>query len=122
MMIANVRGVFAKFSGTVDFDPADRSKAKVEISIDATSIATPEPGRNEHLKGPDFFDAAKYPTIDFHSKSAAAAGPGAFKVTGDLSLHGVTKGITMDVNELTDEAHARILRSEFGMGFNAQIN
>src|SRR5262245_15851050 len=93
LMIANVRGVFGKFSGSVDFDPANPGASKLDLSIDVASVATPDPGRNEHLKGADFFNTAEFPDMTFKSKSVAAAGAGAYKVTGDLKLHGVTKEV-----------------------------
>ena len=135
LMIAYVRGVFAKFSGTVDFDPANPGASKVDVTVDATSLATPEAARNQHLQGADFFNTAAHPTIDFHSKSVSPAGAGAYAVKGDFTLLGVTKEITLNVSGMTEEtpdpwgnlrrgceAHARIKRSDFGMAFNAMVN
>ena len=98
MMIANVRGVFAKVSGSVTYDEAAPAKSSLEVSIESGSVSTPDADRNAHLKGADFFDAEKHPAITFKSKSVAASGAG-FNVTGDLSLHGVTKQVTMAVSD-----------------------
>jgi len=101
MMVSNVRGEFRKVSGTVQGEQADPSKAVIEATIDAASIDTREPKRDEHLKSPDFLDVAKYPTITFKSKRIEPAGAGGFKVTGDLTLHGVTKEVVLDVSDVT---------------------
>src|SRR5215467_1452507 len=97
LMIANIRGVFAKVSGSVDFDEATPTKSTAEVKIETGSIATPDPARDAHLKGADFLDSEKYPEITFKSKSVAAAGSG-YKVTGDFSLHGVTKEVALNVS------------------------
>src|SRR2546422_927070 len=96
LMIANIRGVFAKISGSVDYDPANANASTITAEIETASLATPDPGRDQHLKGPDFFDAEKYPKITFKSKSVSPAAAG-FSVVGDLSLHGVTKEQTLTV-------------------------
>lgn len=134
MMIANVRGVFPKFSGTVEFDPNDPAGAKIDLTIEVGSVATPDAGRNEHLKGADFFDAAKYPEMVFRSKRVAEAGGDTYNVTGDLSLHGVTKEVALKVTGLSGEtkdpwgnlrrgceASGRISRKDFGLTWNAAI-
>src|SRR5580692_11318871 len=90
MMIANVKGEFDKVSGTVEFDPSNLAISKAEATIDVASISTRETDRDNHLKSPDFFDVAKFPTITFKSTSIAAASEG-YKVDGDLTIHGVTK-------------------------------
>src|SRR4051812_4690843 len=74
LMISNVRGEFSKVSGTVRYDPNDLSNSKVDASIDASTINTSEPQRDEHLKSPDFLDVAKFPTITFVSTSIAKTG------------------------------------------------
>jgi polyisoprenoid-binding protein YceI len=131
MMIANVKGEFDKVSGTVEFDPANLAVSKVEATIDVGSISTRETDRDNHLKSPDFLDAAKFPTITFKSTSVAAAGGGEYKVTGDLTIHGVTKSVVLAVESISDEvkdpwgfqrrgatAATRINRSDFGLTFN----
>ena len=97
MMVTTVRGTFNKVNGTVNLDDKDPTRSKVELTIDAATIDTHEPKRDAHLKSPDFFDVAKYPTITFKSTKIDKAGKGKFKVTGDLTMHGVTKPVTLAV-------------------------
>ena len=97
MMLSNVTGEFGKVSGSIQGDQAAAASAVIEATIDASSINTREPKRDEHLKSPDFLDVAKYPTITFKSKKIEPAGAGSFKVTGDLTLHGVTRPVTLNV-------------------------
>jgi len=101
MMVSNVRGELGKVAGSVEGDPADPTAAKLTVSIDASSIDTRNEKRDAHLRSPDFLDVAKYPTITFTSKKITPAGRGAYKVTGDLTLHGVTKEIVLDVTDVT---------------------
>ncbi len=95
--ISTVRGVFEKTSGTVSFDPSDPSKTSIDATIDVNSVNTRVQMRDNDLRSPHFFDAAKYPTITFKSTRAEAAGSGKLKVTGDLTIHGVTKQVVLDV-------------------------
>lgn len=97
MMVSNVRGTFGKVNGTLNLDEADPTKSTLEATIDATSIDTREPKRDTHLKSPDFLDVAKYPAITFKSKRATKVADGKYQVTGDLTLHGVTKEVVLDV-------------------------
>lgn len=97
LVVSEVTGHFGKTEGTVTLDDKDPSKAKVEATIDATTIDTREPKRDGHLKSADFFDVAQYPTITFKSTKVAKAGKDKFKVTGNLTLHGVTKPVVLDV-------------------------
>ena len=97
MMVSTVSGSFGKTEGTITFDGKDVSSIEADVTIDATTITTNNEKRDTHLKSPDFFDVAKSPTITFKSKSAEAAGAGKFKLTGDLTLRGVTKEVTLDV-------------------------
>ena len=103
MMIANVKGEFDKVSGSVEYDPANLAASKVEVTIDVASISTRETDRDNHLKSPDFLDVAQFPTITFKSTSVAAAGGGEYKVTGDLTIHGVTKSVVLAVESISDE-------------------
>jgi polyisoprenoid-binding protein YceI len=103
LVISNVRGEFGKMSGTVTLDEKDITKSKVEATIDATTIDTREPKRDEHLKSPDFFDVAKYPTITFKSTKVEKAGKDGLKVTGDLTMRGVTKPVVLKVAGPTAE-------------------
>jgi polyisoprenoid-binding protein YceI len=97
LMVSNVEGRFEKVSGKVVLDEANPAKSSVDISIDASSINTGNGQRDGHLKSPDFFDVAKYPKLEFKSKKIDKAGAGKFKVQGDLTMHGVTRPVTLDV-------------------------
>jgi len=97
MMVSNVRGDFTKVSGTVTGDEKNPAGAKVQATIDAASIDTREPKRDQHLKSADFFDVEKYPTITFVSKKIEPAGAGRWKMSGDLTLHGVTKPLQLKI-------------------------
>jgi len=98
LVISTVRGQFGKTTGTLRLDEKDLSKSAVEATIDVSSIDTRVADRDTHLKSPDFFDAAKYPTMTFKSTKVAKAGAGKLKVTGDLTLKGNTKPVVLDVS------------------------
>jgi polyisoprenoid-binding protein YceI len=93
-----VRGAFTKVSGSANYDPADPSKNTLDATIEATSVDTRVEMRDNDLRSPNFLDVAKYPTITFKSKQAKAAGEGKVQITGDLSIHGVTKEVVLDVD------------------------
>jgi polyisoprenoid-binding protein YceI len=97
MGISTVRGTFTKVSGVV-IDSPDLSKASVNVTIDATSVDSRVEMRDKDLRSDHYFDVAKYPTITFVSKRVEAAGAGKLKVTGDLTIHGVTKEAVLDVD------------------------
>jgi len=98
MVVANVKGQFDGPAGTVTFDAKDiPGTLKVDATIDARTINTRNPDRDKDLKSALFFDVDKYPRITFKSKRAEAAGAGRFKLIGDLTMHGVTKEVTLDV-------------------------
>ncbi|OJT27557.1 protein yceI precursor [Archangium sp. Cb G35] len=133
MMVSNVRGAFSKVTGTANIDEKDITKSTVEAVIDATTINTNEPKRDEHLRSADFFDTAKYPTITFKSTKVEKAGQG-LKVTGDLTMHGVTKPVVLEAEGFTTEAKdpwgntkrggsatTKINRKEFGLGWNSVL-
>src|ERR1700761_7313033 len=90
MMITNVRGGFSNVTGTVDWDPANPSAAKVDAVIDATTINTNEPARDTHLKSADFLDTEKFPTIAFANSKVKSFSDGEVELEGDLTIHGVT--------------------------------
>jgi len=130
LLISTVRGEFGKTEGTVVIDPADLTKSTVEATIDVTSVDTRDAKRDEHLKGADFFDAAKFPRITFKSTKVEKAGEGALKVTGDLTIKGVTKSVVLDVAGPTAEikdpwgntrrglsATTKINRKDFGVSY-----
>jgi polyisoprenoid-binding protein YceI len=133
MMIAKVHGGFEKMTGKFVYDPEDFAKSNVEVSIDASSINTREPQRDTHLKSADFFDVEKYPTIGFKSTRFEGT-PDDMKIVGDLTIHGVTKPVTLDVEKPSGEvkdpwgkikigtsATAKIKRKDFGLTWNAAL-
>jgi polyisoprenoid-binding protein YceI len=135
MMVSNVTGDFGNMSGTITYDPADPSKSSVEAVIDTTSIDTRQPNRDEDLKSPNFFDVAKFPAITFKSKKVERAGEGKLKVTGDLTMKGVTKEVVLDVEgpspEVKDSrgnvksgasATTKLKRLEFGITWNPTLD
>ena len=97
LMISTVRGQFKGVSGTVNWDDQDINKSSVEVTIDATTVDTSEPKRDADLKSPNFFDVAKYPTITFKSTKIEKVSAGKLKVTGNLTIHGVSKEVVLDV-------------------------
>ena len=96
--ISTVRGVFEKTSGTVTYDPADPSKTQIDATLDANTINTRVERRDNDLRSPNFFDVAQYPAITFKSKKAEVEGQGKLKVIGDLTIHGVTKEVVLEVD------------------------
>ncbi len=134
LVISTVRGEFGKTTGSVVLDDQDITRSTVEATIDATTINTRVPDRDTHLKSPDFFDVAKYPTLTFKSTKVEKAGDGKLKVTGNLTLHGVTKPITLDVEGPTGEikdpwgntrrglsATAKLNRKDFGLAWSKMV-
>ncbi|TLU50829.1 MAG: YceI family protein, partial [Chlorobium sp.] len=97
-------GNFNKYTGVVDLNDKDITKSNVNVSIDAASINTNVQKRDEHLRSADFFDVAKYPTLTFVSKKWARAAKGALKVTGDLTIHGVTREVMLNVAPFSKES------------------
>jgi polyisoprenoid-binding protein YceI len=134
LMVSNVKGSFDKHTGTVDINDKDITKSKVEVSIDTNSINTNVQKRDEHLRSADFFDVAKFPTMTFVSKKVAKAGKDKLKVTGELTLHGVTKEVVLDVEGPSKEskdpwgmirrgatASTKINRKDFGLVWNKTL-
>lgn len=134
MMVSNVKGSFEKHTGVIELDDKDITKSKVQVSIDTASVNTNIQKRDDHLRSADFFDVAKYPTMTFVSKKIAKAGKDKLKVTGDLTLHGVTKQVVLDVEGPTKEskdpwgnirkgvtATTKINRKDFGLVWNAAL-
>jgi polyisoprenoid-binding protein YceI len=130
-----VRGEFDKFSGTITAKGADPTSVEIEATIDASSINTRSDMRDKHLKSPDFLDVAKFPTITFKSTKIEPDGDGKWKVTGDLTLHGVTKPVVLEVTgpapEIKDpygnprrgaSATTKINRQDFGIKFNKALD
>jgi polyisoprenoid-binding protein YceI len=134
MMVSNVKGNFEKYSGVVEINDQDITKSKVSVSIDTPSITTNVQKRDDHLRSNEFFDVAKYPTMTFVSKKVTKDGKDKLKVTGDLTLHGVTKEVTLDVEGPSQEskdpwghirrgvtASTKINRKDFGLVWNKAL-
>jgi len=96
--VSTVRGAFMKVSGSANYDPADPSKTTLEATIDTASVDTRVQMRDNDLRSARFLDVEKYPTINFHSKQVKSAGTGKLQITGDLTIHGVTKEVVLDVD------------------------
>jgi len=96
LVISDVKGEFSKTEGKAQIDEADLSRSSIEVTIDAASVDTRDAKRDAHLKSADFFDVAKYPSITFKSTKVEAGKDGALTVTGDLTMHGVTKPVTLE--------------------------
>lgn len=96
--VSTVRGAFTKVNGSASYDASNPSKNSLEATIEADSIDTRVQMRDKDLRSPNFLDVQKYPTITFHSKQAKTAGDGKMQITGDLTIHGVTKEVVLDVD------------------------
>jgi polyisoprenoid-binding protein YceI len=132
--VSKVGGHFGKFEGTIALDRAKPEESSVELKIDAASIDTGNPNREKHLNSPDFFDTAKYPEITFKSTKVAARGKDTYEVTGDLTMRGVTKPVTLMVtaNGFTSDGRGgqkagfdvagKLNRKDFGVNWNAIVD
>src|ERR1035437_791459 len=134
LMVSNVRGEFSGVAGTVVFDAGDSANSKMEAAIDATTIQTRDNQRDQHLKSADFFDVEKFPKITFTSKKVMPVGDAEWRVVGDLTIHGVTKEVVLDVDGPTPEvkdpwgntkigatATTKLDRRDFGLVFNMAL-
>jgi polyisoprenoid-binding protein YceI len=136
LTVSNVKGNFSKvIKGSLLFDDKDIPATKGEVVIDAASVNTSHAKRDEHLRGPDFFDVARYPTITFVSRQVTQTGPDQLRVVGDLTLHGVTREIAIDLQGPTPEVKdpwqsfrrgftgaTKINRKDFGMTWNKALD
>jgi polyisoprenoid-binding protein YceI len=133
LMVSTVRGSFSKVTGTINLDEKDLTKSSVNASIDASTVNTQEPKRDEHLRSPDFFDVTKFPSLTFKSTKVEKGGNG-FKVSGDLTIHGVTKPVVLDVEGFNEEskdpwgnlrrggsATTTVSRKDFGLVWNKAL-
>jgi polyisoprenoid-binding protein YceI len=131
--IANVRGQFTKLSGTVTWDPENPTASMVEATVDVNTVDTREEKRDQHLKSPDFFDVAKFPTLTFKSKKVTKKGK-QLEVTGDLTMHGVTKEVTFLVEPPSKQVKdpwgntrsaatgiTKVNRTDYGLKWNKAI-
>lgn len=134
MMISNVKGSFSGLSGDLTLHEPDHSLTRIDASIDIATVSTGDAQRDGHLKSADFFDAEKFPAMSFKSTKVLPLGPGEFAVTGDLTIHGVTKGVTFQVegvgrpakdpwgnSRIGLSATLKINRRDFGLGWNAAL-
>ncbi|HBX43182.1 MAG TPA: protein yceI precursor [Deltaproteobacteria bacterium] len=134
LMVSYVRGDFEKISGNIVYDEKDFSRSSADIVIEAASINTRVAKRDDHLRSPDFLDAAKHPVITFKSRRVEKAGDGKLKMTGDLTIRGVTREVVLDVEGPTPpikdlqgktrvggSASAKIDRKDFGLTWNKAI-
>lgn len=134
MMITTVRGWFSGFSGTIVLTDEDPTTARVSASIDTASVDTREPRRDDHLRNEDFFHVEKYPTMTFESTRVDRHGREGLRITGNLTLRGVTRPMVLEVTDLSQpitdpwgnqrvgaSATARIKRSEFGLTWNRAL-
>jgi polyisoprenoid-binding protein YceI len=135
MMVSTVRGQFNKLTGTVDWDGKSFSSASVEVVIDTASVDTREAKRDDHLRSADFFDVAKFPTMTFKSTRIEPAGQGRLRMTGDMTMRGVTRPVVFEVSGPTPaikdmggnlragaSATTTINRKEFGLLWNRTLD
>jgi polyisoprenoid-binding protein YceI len=135
LMISTVRGEFHGVNGTVVLDDSDISKSSVNVTIDATTVDTREPDRDKHLKSDAFFDVAKYPTITFKSTKVEKNADGSLKITGDLTIRGVTKTAVLTatppkapikdpwgLQRTAASAVAKVNRQDFGVAWNQTLD
>ncbi len=134
MMITNVKGQFTGLSGVLSLDGNDITKSKIEATIDAASVNTRNDDRDNHLKSADFFDVEKFPTLTFTSSAISRKGDEELSVAGDLTIHGVTRPVTFEVEgpspatkdpwgntRLGLSAATKINRKDFGLTWNSAL-
>lgn len=134
LMISNVRGGFRGVKGTISFDPDNLAASGIQAEIDVSTITTGDDTRDTHLKSPDFFDVAQYPTMSFASTEVEKIGDQEYRATGNLTIHGVTKPVVLKIEEVADEARdpwgnvriaatakGKISRKDFGLNWNAVL-
>lgn len=130
-MIANVEGLISQMTGVIQFDPPDLTHLSVEAEMDVKNLTTGHPERDDHLLSPDYFDAEQYPKIFFKSTQVEATGGNRAKVTGDLTIRGIKRPITLDVEffgpvkspfsgktSIGFSATGKVIRGEYGMTWN----
>ncbi|MGO9436923.1 MAG: YceI family protein [Terracidiphilus sp.] len=134
MMISNVKGSFSGVTGSLQLNEANPAHSSVEGIVPVATLSTGDQQRDAHLKSADFLDAEKYPTFTFKSTNVTRHAPGAHKVTGELTLHGVTQNVTFDVEGPSEpgkdpygntriglSATTKINRKDFGLSWNAAL-
>jgi polyisoprenoid-binding protein YceI len=133
LMVSKVHGRFTTWNGTLEIDEQDLTKSRLEVTIDAASIDTKDGKRDDHLRSADFFEVEKYPSLTFVSKEIKRAGDERYLVAGDLTIHGITKPVTLEVeggSVVKDpwggtrtgfSASTTISRKEFGLNWNVAL-
>jgi len=134
MMISNVKGTFAGITGALKLNEANPAHSTVEAEIPVATLSTGDDQRDGHLKSADFFDAEKFPTLSFKSTNVNRHAPGAHKVAGELTVHGITRPVIFDVDGPSEpgkdpwgntriglSATAKVNRKDFGLGWNASL-
>ena len=133
MMFSTVKGRFGEVGGTIVYDENDPARSRVEVEIDAASIDTGEPQRDEHLRSADFFEVEKYPTITFRGTRVEPLSSDRLRVVGDLTMHGVTREVALEASFLGSgtnpwgqrvagfSATGELNRKDFGLNWNAAL-
>ncbi len=134
MMVSNVHGQFTGLKGALALDDKDVTKSKVDATVDTNTVNTGTPGRDADLRSPNFFDVVQFPTMSFHSTKVEKASDGKLRVTGDLTMHGVTKPVTFEVDgpmgpvkgmggtRVGFTATTKINRKDFGINWNKMLD
>ena len=132
-LLSRVRGRFTDFSGTIEFDQSNPQSSKVDVTIDAASIDTSDRDRDNHLRSADFFDVEKYPTLHFVSTSVTSRGDNTYDVSGNLTIHGVTREVALPASFLGTaqdpwgntkyvfETELTLNRKDYGLTWNAGL-
>jgi polyisoprenoid-binding protein YceI len=133
LMISKVHGRFAKWDGVLELDDQDLTKSRLDVTIDASSVDTKEPKRDDHLRSADFFDVANFPNLTFKSTQINRASDDRYLVSGDLTIHGITKPVTLEVEggeQVKDpwggtrtgfSAKLTVNRKDFGLHWNVAL-
>ena len=122
MMISNVSGKFSGLSGILNLDEADYTRSSVEVTIPATSVKTADEKLDAHLKNEDFFHVEKFPTLTFKSTSIRSTGGRNYEVDGDLTILGVTKSVTLTVNDVSEPSKDPWGNQRIGLSGSTKIN
>jgi len=132
-LLSKVRGRFADFAGTIQFDESNPQSSRVDVTIQARSVDTAEGDRDKHLRSADFFEVDIYPTLTFTSTSVTPRGDDTYDVVGELTIHGVTRPVTLPASFLgaaqdpwgntrfAFEAELKLNRKDFGLSWNAAL-